>query len=138
MSSQLNLASLSEPVKRSKDNLSSQGQTSLRQSGALSTEISLDKLRVNDHVLIRTAHSAYTFRILDPAKHLGLVEGGVFGNYAVKAFLEVAPITRDQRLKPGVRVCFYTSSFLGYQRVITSSITSLFHRRAGTVSEGNL
>jgi hypothetical protein len=135
MSNQLNLVSLPEPVKRSTGNLTSGSRTPSRQSGALATEIALDQLRVNDQVLIQTAHSTYIFLVIDPAKHLGLVVGGLFGDYAAEAYLEVTPITRDQCLRAGVRACFYIRSSSGYRRVITSAITSLIHRRAGTESK---
>jgi hypothetical protein len=124
-----------ETIKRSTGNLSSEGRTPARQSGSLAAEIALDQLRVNDQVLIRTRHGAYTFLVIDPAKHLGLVVGGLFGDYAAEAFLEVTPNTRDQRLRAGLRVCFYVRSSLGRRSVITSAVTELIHRRAGTESK---
>jgi hypothetical protein len=132
MSRQLNLISLPEQVNHTTGNLSSGSRTSSRQSGPLATEIALDQLRVNDQIVIRTAHGTYIFLVIDPSKHLGLVVGGVFGDYAVEAFLEVAPVTRDQLLKAGMRVCFYIGSIAGGKRVTTSAVTDLNYRRTGT------
>ena len=131
MSRQLNLISLPEPNNRSTGKLSSGSRTSGRQSGPLTTEIALDQLRVNDQVVIRTEHGAYIFLVIDPSKHLGLVIGGVFGNYAAEAVLEVEPGTRDHRLRTGVRVCFYIGSREGGKRVTTSAVTDLIYRRTG-------
>ncbi|HKR59084.1 MAG TPA: hypothetical protein VJS64_05070 [Pyrinomonadaceae bacterium] len=154
MSRQVNLISNSEQVDRSTGNLSSVGQTSSRQSGALSRyetgcasrptspdqsaqatpEIALDQTRVNDQVVIRTAHSTYIFLVTDPSRHLGLVVGGLFGDYAAEVFLEVLPVTEHHRLKAGMRVCFYIGSRAGCKRVITSAVTELIYRRTGTES----
>ena len=95
-------------------------------------EIALDQLRVGDQIVIQTAHSAYIFLVIDPSKHLGLVVGGVFGNYAAEASLGVLPATRDHRLRPGVRVRFYIGSSAGGRRVTTSTVTDIIHRRIGT------
>ncbi len=132
MSRRLNLISLPESVNRSTGNLSSGSRTLSRQSGALVTEIALNQLRMNDQVVIRTVHSTYIFLVIDPSKHLGLVVGGAFGDYAVEASLEVMPVTHDHRLSMGVRVCFYIGASVGSKRVTTSAITELIHRRAGT------
>jgi len=132
MSRRLNLISLPERVNRTTGKLSSGSRSSYRQSGPLATEIALDQLRVNDQVVIRTAYSTYIFQVIDPSKHLGMVIGGVFGDYAARAYLEVAPITRDHRLRTGVRVCFYVESNPWGKRVTTSVVTELIHRRTGT------
>jgi hypothetical protein len=85
--------------------------------------------------VIRTAHSTYIFLVIDPSKHLGLVVGGLFGDYTAEAFLEVSPISQDQRLRAGVRVHFYVRSNMRSRRVTTSAITGLIHRRARTENQ---
>lgn len=121
---------LSTPIQRNTGGLNS-GATS-RRSGILSAEIAFDQLRVNDQIVIRTAHSAYIFLVVDPLRQLGLVVGGVFGNYATEAYLDTAPVTQDNRLRTGLRARFHTGADGMGRRVITSVITELIHRRTGS------
>jgi hypothetical protein len=97
-------------------------------------EIALDQLRIGDQIVIQTAHSAYIYLVTDPAKRLGMVVGGVFGNYAAEAFLRVSPAADNYRLRAGARALFYIRSSAGYRRVTTSVITDLILRRAVTES----
>jgi hypothetical protein len=48
-------------------------------------KIALDQLGVGDQIVIQTAHGVYIYLVTDTAKHLGMVVGGVFGNYAAEA-----------------------------------------------------
>jgi hypothetical protein len=95
-------------------------------------EIALDQLHTGDQILIRTVNSTYIFLVTDPAKRLGLLVGGVFGNYAAHAVLDVWPVEPDQRLRAGARARFQVESSAGIKRVISSVITGLTHRRTGT------
>ena len=131
MSSQLKLITLPEQVNHDTGNLPSRRRTLSCQSDSMATEITLDQLRINDQVVIRTAHSTYIFLVIDPSKHLGLVVGGLFGDYAAEAFLEMEPGTCDHRLRAGVRLCFYIESSAGGKRVTTSAVTDLIYRRTG-------
>lgn len=92
-------------------------------------EIELDQLSAGDQIVIFTTHSDYIFLVSDPAKHLGMVIGGVFGNYAVEAYLRVLPVAGDCRLRAGSRAVFYVGSSVGCRRVTTSIITNLVLRR---------
>jgi hypothetical protein len=161
MSSHLNLASLrsgrraadvaiTTASNRSADSLSFGSRAPSRQTGALvadaiveqrllaansaeaTAEIALNQLRANDQVLIQTVHSTYIFLVTNPGKCLGLVVGGVFGDYAVEASLEAFPFAHDCNLRAGVRVRFYVESAAGSKRVTTSVITNLIHRKVGT------
>jgi hypothetical protein len=147
---------LEEPDGRGAGSHSSGGRTPSRQSGAFAVtanacsdqrpsptdslsdsrgttpEIALDQLRIGDQVVIQTAHSAYIYLVTDPAKRLGMVVGGVFGNYAAEAFLKVSPAADNYRLRAGARALFYIRSSAGYRRVTTSVITGLILRRAVT------
>jgi hypothetical protein len=102
--------------------------------GETMVEISLDQLRINDQILIRTKYSTYTFLVIDPTKFLGLVVGGVFGDYAVEAYLETRSSPLDHRLRAGIRVSFYASSTVGCRRVTTSAITKILYRRSNSTT----
>src|SRR5262249_43067827 len=102
------------------------------QSGRL--EIAIDQLRANDQILIRTAFSTYVFLVIDPAKRLGLVVGGVFGDYAAEASLEILSVRHTSRLRAGLCARFHVESRGGRKRITTSVVTSLVYRRAGTAS----
>lgn len=135
---------------RSIGSLSSGSRTPSRQTGALvadaivgqrllaansaeaTAEIALNQLLANDQILIQTVHSTYVFLVTNPAKCLGLVVGGVFGDYAAEASLEAFPFVHDCNLRAGVRVRFYVESAAGSKRVTTSVITNLIHRKVGT------
>jgi hypothetical protein len=97
-------------------------------------EIALDQLRANDQILIQTAFSAYVFLVIDPAKPLGLVVGGVFGDYAAEASLEVLSIRPTSRLRVGLCARFHVESPAGCRRITTSVITNLLCRRAGATA----
>ena len=92
-------------------------------------EIALDQLRAGDQILIHTLHSTYIFLILDPAKQLGQVVGGVFGDYAIEVLLDTMPVAHDHRLRAGMRVLFLAAGSRG-KRVTTSVIKRLVHRPA--------
>lgn len=147
---------LAEPAGSGAGSHSSGGRTPSRQSGALAVnanacagqrpsptnslsdsrgttpEIALDQLRIGDQIVIQTAHSAYVYLVTDPAQRLGMVVGGVFGNYAAEVFLKASPAADNYRLTAGARALFYTRSSAGYRRVTTSVITGLILRRAAT------
>jgi hypothetical protein len=126
MSGRLCLGSLPEPA-------------ASKRSGRLATEripneaaseVPLDQMRENDQIVIQTSHSAYIFLVIDPVMRLGLVVGGLFGEYATEAYLEVLPAAHDDRLRTGSRAIFYVGSRAGYKRVTTSIITNLIYRQA--------
>ena len=145
-----------EPARRGAGIHSCGGRSPSRQSGALAVdgngcadlrpsptdslsdfigttpEIALDQLRIGDQIVIQTAHSAYVYLVTDPAQCLGMVVGGVFGNYAAEVFLKASPAADIYRLRAGARALFYTRSSAGYRRVTTSVITGLILRRAAT------
>lgn len=110
-----------------------------KRSGRLATEriaieaapeIALDQMRQSDQIVIQTSHSAYIFLVIDPAKRLGMVVGGFFGDYATEAYLDVLPAADDDRLRAGSHALFYVGSRAGYNRVTTSIITNLVYRPA--------
>jgi len=145
-----------EPAGRSTGSHSCGGRTPARQSGALAgdataranqrpspsispsdfieatPEIPFDQLRPGDQIVIQTAHSAYIFLVRDPARRLGMVVGGVFGNYAAEAYLEVLSVADDFRRRAGACAIFYVTSGAECRRVRTSVITCLIYRRAET------
>jgi len=92
-----------------------------------STEIAMDQLCTNDQVVIQTAHSTYIFLVIDARLQIGQVVGGVFGDYAVDALLEILPQSRQLRV--GGQALFHIKSNGGHKRVTTSAITHLIHRK---------
>jgi hypothetical protein len=96
------------------------------------TVIACGQLRANDQILIHTEHSTYIFLVIDPIKPLGLVVGGVFGDYAAKVFLDTMPMVQDCVLQTGRRVIFHAATIFGHKRVTTSVITELVYRPANT------
>ena len=88
------------------------------------------RLRAHDQILIHTRQGTYVFLVTDPAKHFGLVVGGLFGNYAARAVLGVLPAAHDHRLRVGARAVFRIESSAGSMSVTTSVITQLTYRPA--------
>lgn len=99
--------------------------------------VRFDDLNPEDHVLIRTRNSTYAFRVLDPAKRLGVLAGGdvIHGERHVVMFESVNGDGADagnlSELRRGARGLFYLDAPDGLDRLLTSPITRLLIRRAG-------
>jgi len=121
-------ANLNERLAGEFDSISN---ASLQPTPSVAPEIALDQLRAADRLVILTLNSVYTFLVNDPVNRKGLLSGGVIGNDAVQAVLEVASSAQDHRLRTGERVRFYIISGPSIKRVTTSVVTNLIHRRSG-------
>jgi hypothetical protein len=79
--------------------------------------ISLDDIRVDDKVLIRTRNSEYRFSVIDPHTNKGMLSGGALGEKPREAFL-IESLSKGEDgasrefpgLKTGARALFYLSS----------------------------
>jgi hypothetical protein len=97
-------------------------------------------LQCDDCLLITTADSTYCFIIEDPARHRGVLIGGVFGGSSVSSVLLGTQITKGggrvsglfARLCEGSRAIFFVASRDGVNKVVTSTITRLVHTRPRT------
>jgi len=92
-------------------------------------EIALEQLHAGDQIVIQARYGAYIFRVIGPPQRLGLLVGGVFGNYAVQAVLEMLPVETDHLLRAGGRALFHVESSADPRLVPTSVITHPIHRR---------
>ena len=98
----------------------------------VNSSITLDDIRVNDKVLIKTRNSEYRFAVIDPTSQKGMLSGGALGEEPRVAFLIESRgkgadgASREFRgLRTGARALFYLSSGLALERVTTSEISTL-------------
>ena len=95
--------------------------------------ITFDEINRDDKVVIRTQNSEYSFSVIDPQNHRGMLSGGSLGDEPREAFLveslgkTESGSLRDYRgLKRGARALFYLSiPGNRIERVTTSKISAL-------------
>jgi hypothetical protein len=99
------------------------------------SEICLGCLNAGDQVLIETAHSSYSFTVIDPRVPSGGLTGGLLGDRAVPAALislwgdgSDSSLHR-RRISAGSRLVFYIESRSSLRTLTTSAVRSLLHRR---------
>ncbi len=97
-------------------------------------EISFDQLHATDNILIQTENNYYEFVITDPISRRGRLSGGSFENHLCEATLIGIRFENQQgfhsdnsRLKTESQALFYVKSEKGFERLTTSTITSLVH-----------
>jgi hypothetical protein len=101
-------------------------------SGEFDAVITLDDIKADDKVVIKTRNSEYRFAIIDPLSHKGMLSGGALGEEPREAFL-IESLGKDEDgasrefpgLKTGARALFYLSSGRVIERVTTSEISGL-------------
>lgn len=99
------------------------------------SQIDLDSLSANDQVLIETTRSIYVFTIIDPVAISGRLIGGVLGNQIVDAYLLPSYVKSGdstithKTIKAGVKFTFVIEASKGIQRLTTSSVNSLLHKK---------
>ncbi len=99
------------------------------------SEIALASLGAADQMLIHTKQSLYVFTIIDPESISGRLRGGILGDQKVDAFLLPSWVeSRDSKIthksiKAGVKFTFILEEGKGLQRLTTSTVKSLIHRK---------
>lgn len=99
------------------------------------SEIDLGSLEAADQIVIETAHSLYTFTVTDPLAPSGRLAGGILGDQTVDAYLlsshadNGASELAHKRLKAGLRSIFVIEAEKGPQKLTTSAVKSLLHRK---------
>lgn len=100
---------------------------------SLESGITFDEINRDDKVVIRTQNSEYSFSVIDPQNHRGMLSGGSLGDEPREAFLvesigktESGSLQDYRGLKRGARALFYLSC-PGHriERVTTSKISAL-------------
>ena len=99
-------------------------------------ELAFKDIDESDMILIRTQNSEYRFAITDPQGRRGILTGGSLGDERRDANLigalpesGMAVVDDTSKLKTGSRALFYLSARKGIERLITSVITNINHRR---------
>jgi len=99
-------------------------------------ELAFKDIDESDMILIRTQNSEYRFAITDAEGRRGILSGGSLGDGGRDANLvgalpeSGAAIVGDtSKLKTGSRALFYLSARKGIERLITSVITGIKHRK---------
>ena len=99
------------------------------------SEIDLGSLSAADQVLIKTRRSLYVFTIIEPETIAGRLRGGILGDRVVDAYLlpswvEGGDSTITHKcIRAGVKFTFVIEAGKGFQRLTTSSVNGLLHRK---------
>ena len=99
------------------------------------SELDIDSLREADQLLIETARSHYVFTVVDTKELWGRLAGGMLGNRVVEAYLLPSRVESDasqvtsKSIKAGMKFIFVIEASKGLQRLTTSSVKSLRHRK---------
>lgn len=95
-------------------------------------ELAFCGMLAGDAILIDTENSNYSFSILSPAEHRGILAGGSIGTCVVDAVLVAEPVGRDGRvgtrcskLRTGSRIVCLIASGKSFTHLITSRVTRL-------------
>ena len=105
------------------------------------TEVKLDSLTVNQHLLIQTAGSTYSFAVTDPVQRFGVLAGGELGERRTLTFLagtrsgKSGVDSDSSRLRVGSRAIFLLSFEGSFKRLITSTVNKLVQKRARVATE---
>lgn len=103
----------------------------------LVSEIELSSLRKTDQILIETAQSVYVFTVKDPSALSGRLAGGCLGNrpvdtYLLPTWVESGDSSKHRKsIKAGVKFIFVIEAGIGLQRLTTSPVKALVHRKKG-------
>jgi len=95
----------------------------------------LNSLSESDQVLIMTARNTYIFTVTDPTGPSGSLKGGILGDRLVEAYLLPTQVEIDtarlahKSVNAGARITFVIGSDKGLQRMTTSPVKSLLHRK---------
>ena len=99
-------------------------------------ELAFKDITESDTILIRTQNSEYQFAITDAEGRRGILSGGSLGDSGRDANLvgtlpeSGAAIVGDtSKLETGSRALFYLSAKKGIERLITSVVTGIKHRK---------
>ncbi|HEX5736338.1 MAG TPA: hypothetical protein VF131_26140 [Blastocatellia bacterium] len=99
-------------------------------------ELTFKDIDESDTILIRTQNSEYRFAITDAEGRRGILSGGSLGEGGRDANLvgalpeSGAAIVGDtSKLETGSRALFYLSAKKGIERLITSVVTGIKHRK---------
>lgn len=101
------------------------------------SEIELGSLREADQILIETEQSVYVFTVNDPNALSGRLAGGCLGNRPVYAYLLPTWVVsgdssiHHKSIKAGVKFIFVIEAGIGLQRLTTSTVKALAHRKKG-------
>src|SRR5262245_37208048 len=100
------------------------------------SEVALDSLRADDCLLVTTANATYSFLVVDPGKHRGILTGGVLGSKSVSAILLGAEVIKSGQVSAlfskvceGSRAIFFVAAAECVQQLVTSTIIRLVHTR---------
>lgn len=93
-------------------------------------EITFDRLRTDDKLIINTKHCQYEFKVLDPAHKYGILSGGKLGAQEYEAFFISANYARSEQfdetsIKPNTKAQFLLQGQDGVKRFCTSPIINL-------------
>jgi hypothetical protein len=104
------------------------------------TAMDLDSLSASDQILIMTARNTYIFTVTDPTGPSGSLKGGILGNQLVEAYLLPTRVEAGasrlarKSLSAGARLTFIIGSDKGLQKMTTSPVKSLLHRKRAAVA----
>ncbi|HJQ70081.1 MAG TPA: hypothetical protein VKA70_13980 [Blastocatellia bacterium] len=99
-------------------------------------ELTFKDITNSDMILIRTQNSEYRFAITDAEGRRGILSGGSLGDAGrdanlVGALPQSGPavVGDTSKLETGSRALFYLSAKKGIERLITSVVTGIKHRK---------
>jgi hypothetical protein len=101
------------------------------------SEIGPGSLRAADQILIETEQSVYVFTVKDANALSGRLAGGCLGNRPIDAYLLPTWVESGdssihrKSIKAGVKFIFVIEAGIGLQRLTTSTVKALLHRKKG-------
>lgn len=112
------------------DPASSEAPPAPSEQGVPIGSITFDGTATTGKLYLRTANSAYTFSIVDPAKRSGILTGGTMGDKHVHAILMDGLDRKNKSSNPvqlivGGRALFFIETGRSFRRIVTSRIVEL-------------